>query len=355
MRGISILLVIGAHARLTVAYDGPLNPLLPFLGNSFVGVNTFFVISGFLITRLLRREWDATGTISLPKFYLRRVTRIFPAFYTYLAALAVLSAMLGIAIRSRDFAYAATFLKNYQGLFDAGTDAAYWFTGHFWTLSLEEQFYLLWPATLVIAGIARAPRVALGIVLASPFVRIASYYAFPSTRPLLNLMLHTACDAIMIGCFAALAADRPRVAAWRQRLQHPVWPALCATWALAVSPVIQVLAGNAYRATLGPTLDGLATVFLMLWLLERPTSAGGRLLEWPPLRYIGTLSYSLYLWQQFFLTSQNPSVLARFPLNLLATLLAAMASYHLVEQPVLRWRARSAATAAAARAPSRIP
>ena len=340
LRAVSILLVIGAHAQMTTTTPAGLAPWLPFIGNSFVGVNTFFVISGFLITRLLRREHEATGRISLRAFYLRRVTRIFPAFYAYLGGLALLTAAIGIAIPAPDYAFAAGFLKNYQGLCDAGSDASYWFTGHFWTLSLEEQFYLLWPATVVLLGLRRAPFIAIGIVAASPFIRIASYLLWPSSRPLLNMMLHTAGDALMIGCAAALLHDHPRVAAWRRRMSSARWPALFAAWGLVASPLLQGAVGGAYRATVGPALDGLAALFVMLWLMEHPRSAAGRALDWPAVRYVGVLSYSLYLWQQFFLTTLNPLSAARFPFNLAATFVAAMLSYHLVEQPVLRWRAR---------------
>src|SRR5207244_737970 len=124
--------------------------IMPYLANGGLGVHVFFVLSGFLITHLLRREVQKTGAVDLLAFYMRRVLRIFPALYTYLLTLTVLAVLGVITTSPGELVRAGTFFTNYAFLITRESAGGYWFVGHFWTLSLEEQFYLFWPLIILL-------------------------------------------------------------------------------------------------------------------------------------------------------------------------------------------------------------
>jgi peptidoglycan/LPS O-acetylase OafA/YrhL len=130
LRAVSILLVIVGHGWATVPRGDEFGALAPFVGNASLGVTTFFVISGYLITYLLRKEWQQTGTVRLCEFYARRVRRIFPALYTYLLVLVGLKAAGVIATTGNDLTVAATFLTNYKHVLPVHTNGDYWFVAH---------------------------------------------------------------------------------------------------------------------------------------------------------------------------------------------------------------------------------
>jgi peptidoglycan/LPS O-acetylase OafA/YrhL len=339
LRAVSILFVLIGHGRATApGGSAELAVLGPYLGNGHLGVTTFFVISGYLITHLLRREWEQVGAIRLRVFYARRVLRIFPALYTYLLVLTLLRTLEWVNTTRDDVVVAAVFLTNYKILLPVVTNDDYWFVGHFWTLSLEEQFYLFWPTTIFLFGFARAPRIALLIVFAAPLVRIATYFAWPSVRGQLGMMLHTAADPIMIGCLAALWQGRT----WFERLLCKgafwIWPLAAACFLVVGSPSLSLHFRGSYLMTVGLTLDSVAVAFILLWIVEHPNSFAGRLLSTPVFRHVGVLSYSLYLWQQLFLTTRNQTWTGLFPINFLACFAAAEASYWIIERPFLQLR-----------------
>ncbi len=347
LRAISILLVLVGHGAATLPVAERFRFLEPYLGNGDLGVMTFFVISGYLITYLLRKEWERSGTIGLRGFYTRRMLRIFPAFYAFLATVVILRAVGWIETTYPDIALAATFLTNYKHCFPIPTNEDYRFIGHFWTLSLEEQFYLFWPATILLVGLFRAPRVACLIVLLAPVLRVVTYFTWPSARGSTGMMLHTAADPLMIGCLAALWQGRPSLEALLSKLSAWYWPMLATLFLLIASPWLSERFRGAYNITVGLSLNGLVVAFLLLWVVRHPGSLLVRGLSTPVLRHIGVLSYSLYLWQQLFLRTKNPGWTEEFPgwagvfpFNFVACFVAAELSYSLVESPVLRLRDR---------------
>ena len=345
LRAVSILLVLIGHGWSTIPYSQDLGGLAPYFRNSGLGVTTFFVISGYLITYLLRREWEKTGSLSLKSFYMRRVLRIFPALYTYLLTLTIIRVLGWIDTTYGDLAIAGTFLTNYKHLLPIATNFDFWFVVHFWTLSLEEQFYLFWPATVLGCSLLRAPGIALLIVVTAPIVRVTTYHTGVSSPGQLGMMLHSAADPIMFGCLAALWQGKPWFEAIRRRFSSWVWPLLAGLFLVIVSVKFAVRFPQEYTITVGVTLNSLAITFVMLWIVNHPTSLVGRLLATPVLRHIGMLSYSLYLWQQLFLTPRehswtNTVWIATFPQNFVACFAAAEISYWLIEQPFLSLRSR---------------
>jgi len=155
LRAVSIAGVLLAHASASTDGASETGLLKVAERAGSLGVLFFFVISGFLITTLLRREIEKTGRIDLRGFYLRRVLRIFPAFYTYLAVIAGLTASGVLNISAGELTAAGLHVWNYSGLWGARTVDGGWFLGHFWTLALEEQFYLVWPLSVAWIGLRR--------------------------------------------------------------------------------------------------------------------------------------------------------------------------------------------------------
>ncbi len=176
LRAVSIALVLLGHLEGTKGFPSWLDSHVD-LGN--LGVRVFFVISGFLITTLLVREWSDTGRISLTNFYLRRLFRIFPACYLFLSVMAIISATGYIELRPHDLLCGFTYTMNNH------VDRS-WYVGHLWSLSVEEQFYILWPVVLYFTGIRTGLRVALGVFLAAPLFRIGMLLLFPSTQFLIG-------------------------------------------------------------------------------------------------------------------------------------------------------------------------
>ena len=220
LRAISIGLVLISHLAGTRNF-----PLSASQGNFWAlgefGVVVFFVISGYLITGLLLAEVARTGQIHLGRFYLRRTLRIFPPVYAFLCCLLLGNALGVVPLSAGDTVRAATYTANY----DLGRS---WFVGHTWSLSVEEQFYLLWPALLLLARTRKAILVAAAVVLISPFIRVAEWELLQAVRRGRRTPFETIADAIAVGC--VLAGTR----AW---LHRTTWyPRLLSSPAFIVVP-----------------------------------------------------------------------------------------------------------------------
>ena len=330
-RSIPSLDGLRAFAVLAVILDHSKTPLLryvPFLRSGGQGVAVFFVLSGFLITHLLLKELNRTSTVNLKKFYFRRTFRIFPPFYVFLAVVAVLMVTVHLPVTWSYIAAAATYTWNYVPLPEN------WPLGHCWSLSLEEQFYLLWPASMVFFSKRTNFRIAAGVILLSPISRVVTYYAWPSMRYHIDMMLHTHLDTIMMGCLLALALDL-----------HVGKRGDCTCHALVGADgggAVSVVCGHAGDRALegdvpddvGFSLENVAIAVIVLYSVFRYDSPLGRLLNLRAVKHVGMISYSIYLWQQLF-TLQNTW---HFPANILVIFVIAEASYWLVERPSFAMR-----------------
>jgi peptidoglycan/LPS O-acetylase OafA/YrhL len=330
-RAISIVLVMIGHLHLTRGYGA--SSLYTELGDlAHLGVEIFFVISGFLITTLLLEERERTNGISLGRFYLRRSLRIFPAFLAYLAVL-ICADLLGlIHLSGRDIATAATYTVNYN------IDRS-WYIGHLWSLSVEEQFYLLWPAALLWASANTrhgAIVIATATFFVAPAVRLTMHAMMPND-PARDLEIFPAvADAIAAGCLIALMRDSLLRLEWYRRATSSgvIW--------LCLIPVILV---NKYAGyTLVDAFGSPLALALIAMLIEtgsrRTRGPVATMLNWPPVVFIGILSYSLYLWQQPFLNRHCSQLACSFPLNLVLAAACAVASYLLLERPLVGLRKR---------------
>jgi peptidoglycan/LPS O-acetylase OafA/YrhL len=305
--------------------------LEPIVHNGHLGVSIFFVISGYLITLLLVKEWKATGSIALRNFYARRVLRIFPPFYCYLAVVGALTGAGVLNINPRLFITAGLYVWNYN------LQAGNWFLNHFWSLSLEEQFYLFWPAALLFLTPRGGAKLALVLICLSPALRLLTYAFWPAARGNTGMMFHTAADKLMFGCLAAIWQDSVRFQAVLRRVERWYLLLIAAVYLFVVSPHLARAFGGAYQLPAGITLEGLAITILLLWLVRHPNTGIGKVFNAAPVRHIGVISYSLYIWQQLFLPPppHNATWIGGWLLNIVCCFAVAECSYRLVERPFL--------------------
>ena len=340
-RCVAIALVIVSHWPYTRGF--PASPWSERLIRSGdLGVRVFFVISGLLITYLLLTEADRRGHPSLQAFYLRRVLRIFPVYFLYIAVLAVLTAIGFYSDAWSSWIGTLTFTRNIVG---RGNSV----TVHYWSLAVEEQFYFFWPLTLVLFSLWRRPRLAAGLLLLPlllcPVVRAGLLQTrWPNpwvVRALGTFSIARYADSLAIGALAAFVyranAERVRDIASRTVL----------TVALTVFIVITAVDGKLpyWLDVWAPTVQGLAVVCAILVTITRSSGGVYWFLNARPIAWIGTLSYSVYVWQQLFLGHFAGPRLAAFPLYdwriwWLTALACACTSYYTVERPILTVRDR---------------
>jgi peptidoglycan/LPS O-acetylase OafA/YrhL len=344
---VAIAMVLLSHVEETMPerWKALLFPL-GWFSNGGHGVTIFFVLSGYLITSILVREYDATGRIDIKAFYCRRILRIFPAFYFYFIFIAILAWRGVIDVSRTDLALAAGHLINYaQAIFllfkipDPG-GSGYWFIGHFWSLSMEEQFYWMWPVTLLFLLRTRWYGLLLALILALPLLRVATYYLIPGLRGQLTMMLHTGSDAIFSGCLLAICLARhPELS---RKLMVPPWViAGLGVYFFRINALITHVMPRGYEIVVGLTLLIAAIVLVMANLLQQEGRTWYHsVLGFPPLVFLGRISYSVYLWQQVFLTSMNTTWLGVWPINLAAALVTGWLSYQFIEIPFIQLKDR---------------
>jgi peptidoglycan/LPS O-acetylase OafA/YrhL len=322
-RAVAILAVIVFHGT------APESPLYPYASFGDNGVNIFFGISGFLITSKLLEETRTSGSIHLGHFYVRRFFRILPPAFTFLLALFAMSTLGALtSVSGRELVASALFFRNYG----AGLAKSSSYTGHFWSLSVEEHFYLTWPALLVVLGSRRARWAAPALALAVGVWRFldTKYGWFESAFPGVFPWQRTdrVADGLLWGCAGALFVELNSIKERLTRLSRtPVTLLLALAIALPVGLGLPL--NSIVRAALLPLLI-LSTVL-------NPGGVVGRVFESAPVRWVGRLSYSLYLWQQIFFVNrfEPPEGLQIFPVNAAATLACAVVSYYLVEKPAI--------------------
>ncbi len=329
LRAFSVIFVILGHTE--VEWTRHSGRYIHLLRDGTLGVATFFVISGFLITHLLLRELNSSGRINLGEFYFRRAFRIFPPSYAFLIVIGVLALTHQVPLNLVSYISALTYTWNYN------LHATSRILGHLWSLSLEEQFYLLWPALLLFFRKRTCLWIAVATVALSPISRVLTYFLLPAWRGHIGMMLHTRIDTIMMGCILALALDLKLWPTLWQTINRPGIALIAAVFALFINQPLDDRFGGTYNLTLGISLQGLCCTIVILYAISHPDGRLGRVLNHPVLRHIGLISYSLYLWQQLFTAHERFST---FPWNILFIFGCAELSYFLIERPSFSIRDR---------------
>jgi peptidoglycan/LPS O-acetylase OafA/YrhL len=314
LRAVCISLVVLSH--LSGTQNFPRTHVLEIYGN--LGVRIFLVVSGYLITAQLLKEHARTGGISLKTFYARRSFRIFPAAYVFMIVATLTHWSL---LRAGNILTALTYSVNYY-------QHGHHVLGHLWSLGVEEQFYLLWPLSLLLFFPRRLWIVAAAIALGPP-LRIIFFLAWG--RPGLDHPFPVFMDALAMG--AAISMLEPKLARWQQ--------AFTSHWFVAVPVVTAFLPMMQFWNTRVYQVLGLTALHLGIALsLKHVMMRRYAVLNVWPVTWLGAISYSLYLWQQIFLDRGSSSLWTAFPQNLVLSILLATASYHWIEQPFLKVRER---------------
>ena len=301
IRGLAILLVLAQHINL---------PRSALAG--MVGVNLFFVLSGYLITSLLIKEQDATGRIDLRRFYERRVRRLIPALVAVLIATGALMAIMGrlgdyLGPAAVSFFYVSDIAKA------IGYDLGY--VGHTWSLAMEEQFYLLWPALLIFTPRRFLAPIAIGGILLAVVLQLA----LVPDNVLAHFRPDVRADAILWGCLIALI------------------PVAVPRWAAAASGIGLVVVSFTFLWPAGIALSSILSALLIAGASQLAPVLSAR-----PLVRVGQISYGMYLWHAIPVGLLERQTLAGNVLAMAAvvvtTIVLALASERWIERPFRRPR-----------------
>ena len=355
LRGLAVLMVLAFHFLHIDGQGGAIEAaLLSATRSGWAGVDLFFVLSGFLITGILL---DARGAARYFRaFYARRVLRIFPLYYAYLAVLFLAMPRLlpALDVKPETQGWLWSYLGNVLFAREGGFEASP-FTAHFWSLAVEEQFYLVWPLLVWMLPSRRLAVVCLGLVAGAFALRLGIHRTtFNATAA--YVLTPARMDALALGALVAIAVREP---SWWPRVRRAApWvlgasaAAVAAVWVhrggfFGGDPVVQVWA-------FGPLAAGFAAL-LVLAIDPAPSSALLRALKRPALRGAGKYSYGLYvLHYPIFLAleaagftslalasvlgSRIAGMLAFAAVAGAATFAAALLSWNLLEKRFLRWK-----------------
>jgi peptidoglycan/LPS O-acetylase OafA/YrhL len=351
LRGVAVLVVVAGH--------------LHFFPGGFIGVDLFFVLSGFLITALLLEEHARNGRISVTRFYARRALRLLPSVAFVLVALLAYTHLVRspseAAGTRREAVVVACYLSNWQTVHRVPMPTL----GHTWSLSLEEQFYLIWPVALLCALALRARRrtvlaiivLTIGAASVNRVIQHRDARAAGTAEAIARLYmgLDTRIDALLAGCLIGA------VAVWGLLPTGPISRRVVALWAICGVPT------TAYWVTtlhLGKPIlyDGLFTLLaanfaaIVVHLLVNPAPVWRWVLESRVLTWLGRVSYSVYLVHIPIFHYARPAGLRgcgwdeRLALGAAAVVAGALLHYA-VERPFLRLKGRWSASAPPAPTP----
>ena len=343
LRALAVIAVVIYHMNATALQSG------------LLGVTIFFVLSGYLITGLLIKEWHDTKTINLPQFWLRRVRRLFPAIVFVLAGTAVLTAIFAPDMLTKlrnDLPAALLFVTNWWYIFQ---DVSYFEAmgapspvTHFWSLAIEEQFYLIWPPLLLLLFSKRVKKRSIqrGLLIAAvaSAAAMAILYAPQADPSRVYYGTDTRAFSLIIGAFLAFEFPPARV---NGRGRHGFSDrarlgALAVGGASLAGILVMMAAVNGYSPFLyygGILLLSLLTGLLIITLVDA-RSPLARFFSLRPLVWIGKLSYSIYLWHYPLLLLMNPRNFTgetpwfAYVGQALVILAVSAVSYYLVETPL---------------------
>jgi peptidoglycan/LPS O-acetylase OafA/YrhL len=327
-RGIAIIMVVFFHLHLSW------NDFYVRIFNGALGVQIFFVLSGFLITTLCIKEKVVTQNISLRNFYLRRSLRIFPVAYLFIFVLIILNLVFKFNINYMSILGAALYLMNlaYFGKYSSESK-----TGHFWSLAVEEQFYLVFP--FILKKNFRAYLTALlAIIFLLPLLICLQHFYNGLNNDVITKLTHYLIkfQGITVGClFSVLVFKYPFIVNNKMKVAANILAIVLILWIhcegyfslkMAFSNLlISFLVGHIIITNLAPANDfifkALNTKFI---------------------KTVGVLSYSIYIWQQLFTYHDDrfPFFINKFPFNIVSLVIVSWLSYYFYERYFLRLKSK---------------
>jgi peptidoglycan/LPS O-acetylase OafA/YrhL len=335
IRGIGLVLVVATHALLIFA-PGLYGHVLP---GGFIGLDAFFVLSGFLITSLLLGEQGRNGRVSLRGFYRRRALRLLPALLCLLAVHAIYAAMTSLPMHTEYTSGLSVLLYSANWYRAAGHPVALGM-GHLWSLAVEEQFYFVWPiVTVAVVSINRSARfVYISLVTGALVVCVWRYILWHHGVTPFVIQQRTDCraDSLIIGAIAAhiyVRRSLPRV-----RFSTLAWPAL----ALLAYCALFLSAQREFWYVGGFTLVAIASALMILAIADGQWR-GSAIFGFAPARTLGTVSYGIYLWHlPVFLAVRREmprtTYWIQFALAAAITAGFTLVSWFGVERPAQRWK-----------------
>ncbi|RUM99043.1 acyltransferase [Pseudaminobacter arsenicus] len=325
LRAFSVLLVILSHVGIVQQVQSPFWKQFFTVFNANYGVKTFFVLSGFLITILLIKEYEKTGGINVLHFMARRALRILPLYFLVLA---LLSVFIWAGIAQPAWAamwYSALYVFNFIPKADTVN-----YLSHLWSLAVEEQYYLIWPFVFALLS----PRRGFLVAGCVAFITIC-YFSWTAPWPQFSDTHYTnrwtipAIYPILFGSLMAIV-NAPLFFIWRS----PVALAISLA-AISLPLFLPLTAAIEFAGT-----AGIAGVIGWVFLNQHRRAV--HLMDWGPIGYIGVISYGLYMWQGI-LTGNGPyRVTAGWPpeplIGAALTFIVAPLSFHLFERPISNMR-----------------
>jgi peptidoglycan/LPS O-acetylase OafA/YrhL len=338
LRGLAIIVVMAFNGHFL------------WMEGGFVGVDIFFVLSGFLITSLLVQSHRRTSGLNLKNFYLRRALRLLPALFLLMLFCIGYAVFFQPADKStttlRGVFYTFFYINNWVQISDPGLGAL----SHAWSLSVEEQFYIAWPLFLLILLKVKNKAWIFAILFALICVSFAINAVLWSAKAS-YLRLYFGSDTrayeLLIGCVTALLLSWGIVGRRRNlKWVFHIGSLISIAWIFLMVFVARHTTGFVYNG--GFALVCIGTAILIMDLLLFP-SGFSKLFEFRPLVWIGKISYGLYLWhypifEASKLLKDRMSPLTYGLIGLVVTFLVAIVSYYLVEQPFLKLRRRYSET-----------
>ena len=349
IRAFAVALVLGYHFY---------RPVREYVHLGGIGVRVFFVLSGFLITgillrsRALRDGGQAPAGLALRHFYIRRFLRIFPLYYFALAI-----AWLGkVSATREEIVWHATYLSNVRFFLVNAVDRGRWGggVGHFWSLAVEEQFYLLWPWVILFAPRRWLPGIALGAAAVGPIFRFVVFGI--TDNDVTSILLPGCVDSLALGAYLAMTV----VPEYRSHpLVRPIGRMVLWCGILLFAAYLAAEHSGGYRMFRMVSFD-LAIALMGVWFVARAaegmTGPVGKALSFAPVRYLGTISYGIYVYHLLLpsllpkaakrlghpdlLAPLGDQTLAYLAFYTALTIAVAAASWHCFEAPINRLKAR---------------
>lgn len=347
LRCFSVLWVLIAHLHINAPF-----PISFMMARGWVGVDIFFVLSGFLITTLLLREQDKTGSVNIKYFFIRRTLRIWPAYYLTIF-LYLLIGFIDFEINS-NHANIDNVLDRLVILVPFLTNINVSLTGventiflHSWSLALEEQFYLFWPFVFVLLGKHRSLYFAIGVILLCLFWRSYLAFTYEQGVPVMIRTFYgfdTRVDTIMMGCLLALLMQKHTFVKIASRItQLPLFFQIFSLSFIFLIYKIPRWSGY-FGNSIGYTLLGFLIAGLITFLLFNSDGKISNILSQKLFVYIGKISFGIYLYHilirnffmDLFIPSDSSLVYLTYSVSvILGSILFAHLSYTLFEKRIL--------------------